>query len=69
MSGSVVGICYRPLDQEAEIDEDFRQLEGVSCLHILVLIGTSTTLIPAEGTTQWGISNPGCFWSTLMTTS
>ena len=40
VSDSIVGVCYRPLDQEAEIDEDFfRQLEGVSHLHILVLIG------------------------------
>lgn len=40
MSDSVADVCYGPFDQEAEINENFfRQLEGVSCLHILVLIG------------------------------
>lgn len=29
---SVVDVCYRPFDQEAEVNEDFfKQLEGVSC--------------------------------------
>lgn len=39
VSDNVVGVCYRLLDEEAEMGEDFfRQLEDISHLHILVLI-------------------------------
>ena len=40
MGDTVVGICYRPPDQEEEVDEAFyRQLEVVSQPQALLLIG------------------------------
>jgi len=42
----IVGICYRPLDQEDRADEALsRQTGTASCSQPLVLVGTSTTLI------------------------
>lgn len=43
MGDTLVGICYRPPDQE-EVDEAFfRQLGEASCLQVLVFMGSSAT--------------------------
>ena len=40
MGDTVVGVCYRPPDQEEEVDEAFyRQLEVASQSQALVLVG------------------------------
>ena len=40
MGDTVVGICYRPPDQDEEVEEAFyRQLIAASQLHALVIMG------------------------------
>lgn len=40
MNHAVVGVCYRLLGQEEQVDKaSVRQLKGVSCSHALVLTG------------------------------
>ena len=66
----VVGVCYRPPDQEETVDEVFLlQQQEVSCLQAVVLMGISTTRISA-GIAAWRMAdNPGDSWSLLRTTS
>ena len=59
MSDVIVGVYYRPPDQEEEADEAFyKQLQAASQSQALVLM-TSTTLTSAGKTTQPGTCNPG----------
>ncbi|GAB0182662.1 hypothetical protein GRJ2_000731500 [Grus japonensis] len=64
---TIVGLCYKPLSQEDQADEDlYRQL------HICKpwsSWGTSASKISVGGTTQQGTSSPGGSWNALMRTS
>ena len=69
MGDTVVGVYYRPPDQEEEVDEAFyRQLEVASQSQALVLMGDLTTLISAGKTTQLGTNSPGGSCRALMIT-
>ena len=66
----VVGVCYKPPDQEEPADETlYRRQEQPHIHRPWSSRGTSTTPISVGGTTQQGISNPGGSWNVLMITS
>jgi len=66
----IVGVCYRPPDQEDRADEGLYRQIGAALVHVpWSSWGTSTIPISVGGTTQQGISNPGGSWSALMITS
>ena len=71
----IVGICYRPPDQEDRADEAlYRQTGAVSRSQALVIMGdfnhpNDFNQPAVGGTTQQGMSNPRGSWNVLMTTS
>jgi len=67
----IVGVCYRPPEQEDRANEAlYRQQIGVaSRSEDLVLMGDLITPISVGGSTQQGISNPGGTWNALMISS
>ena len=65
MGDIVVDFCYRPPDQEEQVDEAlYRQLEVAPCSQALVVMGLQTPLL-----TQQGIRNPGGSWRAPVTTA
>jgi len=66
----IVGVCYRPLNQEDQADEVlYRHIEAASHSQALLLMGNFNQPISVGGTVQQGISNPGSCLTMLMITS
>ena len=66
---TVVGVCYRPPDQEEEVDEAFyKQLEVALPPPHSFLWGTSTILILVGKVTKPGTQGPGSSCSVLVIT-
>jgi len=60
----LLGVCYRPPNQEEEVDEVFyKRLAEVSQLLALVLLGTLTYWTSAGNTAQQRRNSLGGSWS------
>ena len=67
---TVVGVCYRPPNQDEEADEIFyKQLREVSQSLALVLMGTSTYQMSAGNTIQQRGNSLGGSWGVWKITS
>ena len=66
----VVGVCYKPPDQEEPADETlYRRQEQPHIHRPWSSWGTPTMAISVGGTAQQDISKPGGSWSAQLTTS
>ncbi|KAJ7395822.1 hypothetical protein BTVI_151167 [Pitangus sulphuratus] len=64
----IVGVCYRPPNQENRVDEALcGQLGAASPSEVQVLTGASATPTSVEKTTQEGTDNLGSSWNVLIT--
>jgi len=67
---SLLGVCYRPPNQDEEVDEAFyKWLAEVSQLLALLSWGTSTYWMSAGNTTQQRGNSLGGSWSVWKITS
>ena len=65
----IVGVCYRPPDQEDQADEvPYRQIGAASCSQALVLMGDFNHPDICWRDNMAGTSNSGGSWNELMTT-